>query len=119
MTFVFTHSNLLHFQSIFNSSYQRDFENFPLIIFLVFSLSQKLYKPDGEDQVKKRQLMELAIINGTYRAVNQRSIFLPSTNLASELPLRDEDLHQQYINEHVIRRSHSPIDNSDIAFNRE
>ncbi|VDO91810.1 unnamed protein product [Schistosoma margrebowiei] len=76
-------------------------------------------KPDGEDQVKKRQLMELAIINGTYRAVNQRSILLPSTNLASELPLRDEDLHQQCINGHVIRRSHSPIDNSDIAFNRE
>ena len=26
-----------------------------------------LFQPDGEDDLKKRQLMELAIINGTYR----------------------------------------------------
>lgn len=27
----------------------------------------KLQQADGEDELKKRQLMELAIINGTYR----------------------------------------------------
>lgn len=26
-----------------------------------------VFQPDGEDDLKKRQLMELAIINGTYR----------------------------------------------------
>ena len=26
-----------------------------------------LFQPEGEDDLKKRQLMELAIINGTYR----------------------------------------------------
>ena len=32
-----------------------------------FVLSSSLQQADGEDELKKRQLMELAIINGTYR----------------------------------------------------
>ncbi|VDQ03228.1 unnamed protein product [Trichobilharzia regenti] len=75
--------------------------------------------PDGEDQVKKRQLMELAIINGTYRAVNQRDIFSSSINSSNEITFREEDF-QQHLNGHVILCSHSPPnDNSEITLNRE
>lgn len=29
-------------------------------------------KPDGEDEIKRRQLIELAVINGTYRNTNSQ-----------------------------------------------
>lgn len=36
---------------------------------------KKLLVPaDGEDELKKRQLMELAIINGTYRDSNAKAV---------------------------------------------
>lgn len=41
---------------------------FPPLLNYVF-----LLKVDGEDELKKRQLMELAIINGTYRDSNTRN----------------------------------------------
>ncbi|KAF2358144.1 K domain type 1 [Trinorchestia longiramus] len=42
---------------------------------------------DGEDELKKRQLMELAIINGTYRDSSTRGIVMPqgSHSLLSEM----------------------------------
>ncbi|KAH8865765.1 hypothetical protein KSF78_0003263 [Schistosoma japonicum] len=76
-------------------------------------LLKAINTPDGEDQVKKRQLMELAVINGTYRAVNQRSVFSCSENSTSE------DLQQHCVNEHVIVRPHPPTNKSDIVWNRE
>lgn len=33
----------------------------------VLNVNLEFFQPDGEDDLKKRQLMELAIINGTYR----------------------------------------------------
>lgn len=36
-------------------------------------ISRCLFQTDGEDELKKRQLMELAIINGTYRDSSQRN----------------------------------------------
>lgn len=39
----------------------------------VFSNLQQV---DGEDELKKRQLMELAIINGTYRDCNCLYLFV-------------------------------------------
>lgn len=36
-------------------------------LFFVFFLISFNEQADGEDELKKRQLMELAIINGTYR----------------------------------------------------
>lgn len=32
------------------------------------------FQPEGEDELKRRQLMELAIINGTYRPASQGKI---------------------------------------------
>ena len=36
---------------------------------------------DGEDELKKRQLMELAIINGTYRDSSSKNSSRKSTNV--------------------------------------
>ena len=36
-------------------------------------MSPHLLQPEGEDDLKKRQLMELAIINGTYRDTKSSS----------------------------------------------
>ena len=43
---------------------------------LMFKIEISLYlciQPEGSDDVKKQQLMELAIINGTYRDPQQRN----------------------------------------------
>lgn len=40
------------------------------LIFLKFTSNSSSIQVDGEDELKKRQLMELAIINGTYRDCN-------------------------------------------------
>lgn len=42
-------------------------ETFCMKDFLSLKLGQKFQQAEGEDELKKRQLMELAIINGTYR----------------------------------------------------
>ena len=54
---------LLTVVSIFFFVYQL-FRHFPTIFFLFPILP---FQSEGEDELKKRQLMELAIINGTYR----------------------------------------------------
>ena len=40
-----------------------------------------LLQSDGEDELKKRQLMELAIINGTYRDSSSKNSSRKSSNL--------------------------------------
>ena len=40
-----------------------------------------LLQSDGEDELKKRQLMELAIINGTYRDSSSKNSSRKSTNV--------------------------------------
>jgi len=49
-------------------------------------------QPDGEDDLKRRQLMELAIINGTYRdtataGVSTLNTALGSASLLAALPV--------------------------------
>ena len=43
--------------------------------------SISLLQSDGEDELKKRQLMELAIINGTYRDSSSKNSSRKSSNL--------------------------------------
>ncbi|XP_018015457.1 protein held out wings [Hyalella azteca] len=56
-------------------------------ITLLLSLCLTFVQNDGEDELKKRQLMELAIINGTYRDSSTRGLVMPqgSLSLLSEL----------------------------------
>jgi len=48
-----------------------------------------VHQPDGEDDLKRRQLMELAIINGTYRdtAAAGASTALAAASVLSALPI--------------------------------
>lgn len=48
----------------FSSFYYFRFSN---IIYTFLNNDVFCFQADGEDELKKRQLMELAIINGTYR----------------------------------------------------
>uniref|UniRef100_F1KTU4 Female germline-specific tumor suppressor gld-1 n=1 Tax=Ascaris suum TaxID=6253 RepID=F1KTU4_ASCSU len=43
--------------------------------------------PDGEDELKRQQLMQLAIINGTYRPMNTLKMTLQNQNTPSPLSL--------------------------------
>lgn len=43
-------------------------------------------QPEGEDDLKKRQLMELAIINGTYRDTKASTTSTPPTTTNRKLP---------------------------------
>uniref|UniRef100_A0A915K808 K Homology domain-containing protein n=1 Tax=Romanomermis culicivorax TaxID=13658 RepID=A0A915K808_ROMCU len=43
--------------------------------------------PDGEDELKRKQLMELAIINGTYRPTNQKKIATQTPRLLNPMTL--------------------------------
>lgn len=64
------------------------------------------FQADGEDELKKRQLMELAIINGTYRdSESMRALaaagwlhflftWVPNKNLKSFLTLNVFYIHQ-------------------------
>uniref|UniRef100_A0A9J2Q799 K Homology domain-containing protein n=1 Tax=Ascaris lumbricoides TaxID=6252 RepID=A0A9J2Q799_ASCLU len=45
------------------------------------------YAPDGEDELKRQQLMQLAIINGTYRPMNTLKMTLQNQNTPSPLSL--------------------------------
>jgi hypothetical protein len=47
-------------------------------------LAVYFFQADGEDELKKRQLMELAIINGTYR---DSSIKVAATAAGSQIVL--------------------------------
>lgn len=40
-----------------------------------------MFQPDGEDDLKRRQLMELAIINGTYRDTATAAAVAAGTSL--------------------------------------
>ena len=46
-----------------------------------YIVSISLLQSDGEDELKKRQLMELAIINGTYRDSSSKNSSRKSSNL--------------------------------------
>ena len=55
---------------------------FSLSIYCKYFLrSISLLQSDGEDELKKRQLMELAIINGTYRDSSSKNSSRKSTNV--------------------------------------
>ena len=55
---------------------------FSLSIYCKYFLrSISLLQSDGEDELKKRQLMELAIINGTYRDSSSKNSSRKSSNL--------------------------------------
>ncbi|KFD52194.1 hypothetical protein M513_06907 [Trichuris suis] len=43
--------------------------------------------PDGEDELKRKQLMELAIINGTYRPANQNKVAIQAPRLLNSVAL--------------------------------
>uniref|UniRef100_A0A914XGV0 K Homology domain-containing protein n=1 Tax=Plectus sambesii TaxID=2011161 RepID=A0A914XGV0_9BILA len=43
--------------------------------------------PEGEDELKRKQLMELAIINGTYRPANQSKIAMHTPRLLTPMSL--------------------------------
>ena len=62
-----SHNRLLTYSSLFFSS----------------SLSPRRFQPDGEDDLKKRQLMELAIINGTYRDTTKPSAAVSQASASS------------------------------------
>jgi hypothetical protein len=51
--------------------------------FSLFLLPLWWEQPDGEDDLKKRQLMELAIINGTYRDTTKPSTAMPQGPVSS------------------------------------
>ena len=55
-----------------------------------FLRSISLLQSDGEDELKKRQLMELAIINGTYRDSSSKNSSRKSQNLAQWMNVLDE-----------------------------
>lgn len=55
----------------------------PYLACIVTSLTLDVFQPDGEDDLKKRQLMELAIINGTYRDTTKPPSSLPQTASSS------------------------------------
>lgn len=57
--------------------------------YLIFSPN---FQPDGEDDLKKRQLMELAIINGTYRDTTKPSPTVAQPS-ASSRKFSDVDQH--------------------------
>ncbi len=46
-----------------------------------------MIQPEGADDVKKRQLMELAIMNGTYREPQSRRHVTASSQHSSPSPL--------------------------------
>lgn len=58
------------------SSSQHDWYEKEINLFVesyLINYSDYLQQADGEDELKKRQLMELAIINGTYRDSSSKS----------------------------------------------
>jgi hypothetical protein len=60
---------------------------------LVFATFYFLFQSEGEDELKKRQLMELAIINGTYRDSQSKIAGSRKLNKASSFsfPSKDEN----------------------------
>ncbi len=64
-------------------TYMNELKKTMLLAVIQETLCALFLQPEGEDDLKKRQLMELAIINGTYRDTKTAAAASPPGNLAN------------------------------------